>query len=349
MKSVSIAGRPIGSDHPPYVIAELSGNHNGDIRRAFELIEVAKAAGADAVKIQTYTADTITLDHDGPEFTITGGPWHGRRLYDLYSEAQTPWEWHSELFARARGLGITIFSSPFDVTAIDFLESLDAPAFKIASFEAIDLPLIAKAASTGMPLIISTGMANQEEIGEAVATARAAGNSQTILLHCVSAYPAQPEEANLRTICDMAERFGVIAGLSDHTLGVEVAVAAVAAGACVIEKHVTLRRADGGPDAAFSIEPEELKQLCDGCRTAWRAMGRVNYERTEGERGNVVFRRSLYVVKDMSAGEVFSPGNVRSIRPGYGLPPKHLSQVLGRRARRAIARGTALTMDMVQQ
>jgi N-acetylneuraminate synthase len=329
------------------MIAELSGNHNGDIKRAFDLLEVAKAAGVDAVKIQTYTADTITIDHDGPEFIIRGGLWDGRRLYDLYSEAHTPWEWHPELFAKARSLGITMFSSPFDTTAIDFLETLGAPAYKIASFEAIDLPLIAKAASTGKPVIISTGMANEQEIAEAVATAHDTGNDQVILLHCVSAYPARAEETNLRTIRDMAERFGVIAGLSDHTLGTDVAIAAVAAGACVIEKHFTLRRADGGPDAAFSLEPDELKTLCTGCRTVWSAMGTANYERTEGERGNVVFRRSLYVVQDVSAGEAFSAANVRSIRPGFGLPPKYLSKLIGRRASRAVKRGTPLDWTMV--
>jgi N-acetylneuraminate synthase len=348
MMAFGIAGRPIGPEHPPYIVAELSGNHNGDIRKAFELIEIAKAAGADAVKIQTYTADTITIDHDGPEFIIRGGPWDQRRLYELYSEAHTPWEWHHELFAKARALGITMFSSPFDPTAIDFLESLGAPAYKIASFEAIDLPLIAKAASTGKPLIISTGMANQQEISEAITTVHDSGNDALVLLHCISAYPAKPEEANLRTIGDMADRFGVIAGLSDHTLGIEVAIAGVAAGASVIEKHVTLRRADGGPDASFSLEPGELKQLCEGCRTAWLAMGKAHYERTQGERGNIVFRRSLYVVQDVLAGQEFSLSNVRSIRPGYGLPPKCLPQILGRRALRAVKRGTPVDWSMVR-
>jgi N-acetylneuraminate synthase len=325
----------------------MSGNHNGDIKRALALMDAAKVAGADAVKLQTYTADTITIDHDGPEFRIEGGLWHGRRLYELYQEAHTPWEWHEALFAKGRELGMTVFSTPFDHTAVDFLESLGAPAYKIASFEAIDLPLIEKAASTGKPLIISTGMANREEIGEAVAAAAAVGNRQVILLHCVSAYPARPEETNLLTIRDMAERFGTAVGLSDHTPGTDVAVAAVAVGACVIEKHFTLRRADGGPDAAFSLEPDELKALCDGCRTAWAAIGKVSYERTEDEKGSLIFRRSLYVVRDMAAGEEFTAETIRSIRPGYGLAPKYLRNVLGRRATRAIARGTALDWTMV--
>jgi len=330
-KQVVIDGRTIGTGLRPYVIAEMSGNHNGDIERAFALLEAAKKAGADAVKIQTYTPDTMTIDHDGSDFQVRGGLWDGHSLYSLYQQAHTPWEWHAQLFERARALGITLFSTPFDHTAVDFLEDLDAPAYKIASFECTDLPLIRRVAATGKPLIISTGMATLGEIADTVEAARDAGARDLILLHCVSGYPSQPHEANLRTMPNLAESFDVIAGLSDHTMG-----------AAVIEKHFTLARADGGPDAAFSLEPDELVQLVEGCRTAWDALGRVTYERTASEAGSMVFRRSLYVVEDIAAGEVFTERNVRSIRPGYGLAPKHLPDILGCRAATNLKRGARL-------
>ena len=343
----TIADRRIGPDQPPYLIAELSGNHNGRLDRACALIEAAAAAGADAVKLQTYRPDTITLDCDRPDFLITEGAWAGRRLYELYGEAQTPWEWHEALFDCARRAGITIFSTPFDDSAVELLEALGAPAYKIASFEIVDLALIARVARTGKPLILSTGMATVDEIAEAVAAARAAGCAAPILLHCISGYPTPIGEANLTTIRDLQERFGTIVGLSDHTLGTTAAVVAVALGACVIEKHVTLRRADGGPDAAFSLEPLELAQLVTGCRDAFAALGRADAGLQPNERANAVFRRSLYAVSDIAAGERFTPRNVRSIRPGYGLPPKHLPAVLGKVAARAIERGHALDWSMV--
>lgn len=347
MDAFAIAGRPIGPDHPPFVIAELSGNHNGQLERALALIDACADAGAEAIKLQTYTADTITIDHDGPGFTVEGGLWHGRTLHDLYSEAHTPFEWHAALFAHARARGLIVFSSPFDDTAIDLLESLDAPAYKIASFEAVDLPLIAKAAETGKPLIISTGMTNPEEIAAAVDTARANGAAGVCLLHCVSAYPARYEHANLRTVARLAEDYGCPSGLSDHTPGTAAAVAAVALGACVIEKHVTLRRADGGPDAAFSLEPEELRRLVDDCRNAWSALGGATYARGAEELGNKQFRRSLYVVRDVAAGATLTAADVRSIRPGYGMAPARLPEMLGRAAARPLKRGEPLEDGML--
>lgn len=345
--SLEIAGRRISADAPPYVIAELSGNHNGEIERAYAIMEAARAAGVDAVKLQTYTADTITIDHDGPGFTIEGGLWDGWTLHELYQEAHTPWDWHADLFAKGRELGITVFSSPFDPTAVDFLESLGAPAYKVASFEIVDLPLVERMAATGKPLIISTGMADQVEICEAVAAARSAGGGDIVLLHCVSSYPAPAADSNLLTIPDLAERFSVVSGLSDHTLGAAVPVAAVALGAAVVEKHVTLDRAAGGPDAAFSLEAHELKDMIEGVRTAWEARGKLGYDRQVSERGNVIFRRSLYVVRDVAAGEPFTADNIRSIRPGFGLAPKHLPRVLGRNAVRDLNRGEPLEAMMV--
>lgn len=344
---ITINGRTISSRAPPYVIAEMSGNHNGDIDRAFALIDAAAEAGADAVKLQTYTADTITLDHDGPGFRLEGGLWSGQSLYQLYQEAHTPWEWHPALFRRAAERGITVFSSPFDASAIELLESLNAPAYKIASFELIDLPLIERAARTGKPLILSTGLATIGEIEEAMACARQAGAREILLLHCTSGYPTPASECNLRTLPHLAASFGAPAGLSDHTLGIGVPVAAVALGAVAIEKHFTLRRADGGPDAEFSLEADELAALVTACRTAWEALGTVDYSLTPSEGKGRDLRRSLYVVTDVAAGERFDAGNVRSIRPGFGLAPKHYIDVLGCRATRAVARGEPLDWSMI--
>jgi len=339
--SISIAGRVIGAAEPPYIVAELSANHRGDIEHAFALMVAAKRAGADAVKIQTYTADSITIDHDGPGFTIEGGLWHGRTLYELYQEASTPWAWHADLFSKARELDITIFSSPFDPSAVDFLEQLNTPAYKVASFEIIDLPLIERMAATGKPLIISTGMATDEEIDEAVQAARGAGCQDLALLHCTSGYPTPPEESNLAALGEL-ERHDVVIGLSDHTRGIAVPIGAVALGAAIIEKHVTMRRADGGLDSAFSLEPEELAEMAKACLTAWKAVGCRRYGRTPSEARNVVLRRSLYVVADIKAGEALTVENIRSIRPGHGLPPKHFPALLGRRAVRDLPRGTPL-------
>jgi pseudaminic acid synthase len=345
MNEFGIANRPIGPDHPPYVIAEVSANHNGDLSKALQLIEVAHKAGADAVKLQTYRPDTITLDSDAPEFRIEGGLWHGRRLYDLYAEAHTPWDWHRPLFDHARALGITIFSSPFDNTAVDLLEDLGAPAYKIASFEAVDLPLIRYVAATGKPMIISTGMADAEEIAEAIAAATDGGCRELAILHCVSGYPAPAADYNLRTIPDMISRFGCVTGLSDHTLDNTTAIAAVALGASIIEKHFTLDRSAGGPDDSFSLEPAELAQLVSASRTAWDALGRVDYGRKSSEQGNVIFRRSLYFVTDLQHGAVIRPEAVRSVRPGYGLEPKHLEKVIGRRTRRAVKANTPVDWE----
>ena len=342
-KSVVINERAIGVQYPPYVIAELSANHNGDIQRAYKIMEEAKKAGADAIKLQTYTPDTITLNYTTDDFMIKGGLWDGQSLYQLYTHAHMPWAWHKPLFVKAKQLGITIFSSPFVTTAIDLLEDLNAPAYKIASFEVIDLPLIAYAAKTQKPLIISTGMANQHEIADAVATAREHGCQDLIVLRCVSGYPAPPQQYHLRTIPDIAERFGVVAGLSDHTLDNATAIAAVALGAAVIEKHVTLDRNGGGADDSFSLEPAQLQQLCIDVKTAWQALGRVNYAPVEAEKPNQQFRRSLYFVKALKAGELITPDHVRSVRPGFGLPPKMLNQVLGAVAATNIAAGTAVS------
>ncbi|MGO4917077.1 pseudaminic acid synthase [Pseudogemmobacter sp. W21_MBD1_M6] len=328
---LQIAGRKIGADHAPYVIAELSANHNGNFQTALRLIEAAQRTGADAVKIQTYRPDTITLDSDAAEFRINDGLWAGRTLFELYEEAHTPWDWHKPMFEHARSLGITMFSSPFDATAVDLLEDLNAPAYKIASFEAVDLPLIRYVAATGKPMIISTGMADAEEIGEAIQAARDGGCKELAILHCVSGYPAPAGDYNLRTIPDMARRFGVVTGLSDHTLDNTTAIASVALGAAIIEKHFTLDRSGGGPDDSFSLEPAEFTQLCEGARTAWDAIGQVDYGRKSSELGNIKFRRSLYFIKDLPAGSIITPDAVRSVRPGYGAAPKFLDQIIGKR------------------
>lgn len=345
MNTIHIDGRAIGPEYPPYVIAELSANHNGRLETALRIIDEAKKAGADAVKLQTYTADTLTLDCDSEDFRIRGGLWDGYTLFELYRQASMPWEWHAPLFEHARKAGITMFSSPFDRTAVDLLEDLNAPAYKIASFEVIDLPLISYAASTGKPLIISTGMADADEIGEAIEAARDGGCRQLSVLHCVSGYPAPASDYNLRTIPDMVDRFGLVTGLSDHTLDNSTAIASVALGAAIIEKHVTLDRGAGGPDDTFSLEPPELLALCRGVRTAWEALGSVNYSRKSSELPNVKFRRSLYFVRDLKAGETITADAVRSVRPGYGLPPKLLPQVLGARVRMDVRKNTPVTRE----
>ena len=347
MTEITIAGRAIGPGHPPYVIAELSANHNGKLDQALRIIDAAQAAGADAVKIQTYLPDTITLKSDAPEFRITDGLWAGHTLYDLYDWAHTPWEWHAALFAHAAKRGITLFSSPFDLTAVDLLEGLGAPAYKIASFEAVDLPLIRYVAAKGKPMIISTGMADLNEITEAVEAAREGGCRELALLHCVSGYPAPASDYNLATLADMAAKLDLPVGLSDHTLDNTTAIASVALGAGIIEKHMTLDRAGGGPDDSFSLEPAEFGALCRGARTAWEAIGQVDYGRKSSETTNMKFRRSLYAVRDIAEGEALSADNIRSIRPGFGLAPREHDRVIGRRARIAIARGTALSWDLL--
>jgi pseudaminic acid synthase len=345
--SIHVNSRSIGEKHTPFIIAEMSANHNGRIEDAFKIVDLAVEAGADAIKMQTYRPDTITLKSHRPEFFIEEGLWKGQTLYDLYEEAHTPWEWHKPLFDHARKRGITIFSSPFDKTAIDLLEDLNAPAYKIASFEVVDLELIAYAASTGKPLIISTGMADADEIGEAITAARDAGCKEIAILHCISGYPAPPQDYNLRIIPDMIERFGLVTGLSDHTMDNSTAIASVALGASIIEKHFTLDRSGGGPDDSFSLEPAELAALCRDARTAWLALGEVDYGRKSSECGNVKFRRSLYFVKDIRKGETITKDHIRSIRPGYGLPPKFLSELIGKTVDIDIYKGTPATKDIL--
>lgn len=344
---ICIDGRKIGNDYPPYVIAELSANHNGQLNTALKIIEEAHRAGADAVKLQTYKPDTITLNATTSDFQIKGGIWDGQTLYSLYEQAHMPWEWHKPLFEFAHKLGITIFSSPFDHTAVDLLESLNAPAYKIASFEAVDLPLIKYVASTGKPMIISTGMADADEIQEAIDAAYEGGCTELAVLHCVSGYPAPAEDYNLRTIPDMMSRYGLVTGLSDHTLDNTTAITSIAVGSAIIEKHFTLDRQGGGPDDSFSLEPEELAALCQSARTAWSALGRVDYARKSSEQGNAKFRRSLYFVKDLQAGDVITPDAVRSVRPGYGLPPKFFDQLIGKRVLVQVKANTPVVAESV--
>ncbi|WP_027390536.1 pseudaminic acid synthase [Chrysiogenes arsenatis] len=344
----NIDGKTIGHGHPPYIIAELSGNHNGSLQRALDTITAAAKCGADAIKLQTYTADTMTIPCQHDDFLIHGGLWDGYNLYDLYQWAHTPYEWHETLFRHARQAGITCFSTPFDESAVDLLESLGAPAYKIASFEVTDLPLIRYVARTRKPMILSTGMANPDEIHEAVATARDAGCQELILLHCVSAYPAPLAEANLMTIPDMAQRFGTLTGLSDHTEGISAATAAIALGACAIEKHFTLSRADKGPDSEFSLEPAELTTLCRTAREVWQAIGVAGYNRQPSESANLKFRRSLYFVRELAVGQKITEADVRRIRPGYGLAPKHYDAVIGKTVTRHVTPGTAVTWELIQ-
>jgi N-acetylneuraminate synthase len=346
--SFEIAGRKVGPGHPTFIIAEMSANHHQDLDEAVRIIRAARECGADAVKLQHYTPDTLTIDSEQEYFKIKGTVWEGETLYSLYKKAYMPWEWTPSLREVADEVCIILFSTPFDKTAVDFLEEMNMPAYKVASFELVDIPLIEYIAQKGKPIIMSTGMAAVEEIREAVEAARGAGAKDITLLKCTSAYPALPEEMNLRSIPDLAGTFNVVSGLSDHTMGIEVSIASVALGACVIEKHFTLSRKVEGPDSSFSLEPDEFRAMVEAVRTAEKAIGSVRYGTTEHEEASRVFRRSLFVVRDMKAGELFSEENVRSIRPGYGLPPKHLRKVLGKKAKEDITRGEPLNWDMIR-
>jgi N-acetylneuraminate synthase len=349
MQEFFIKSHGIGKNHKPFVIAEMSGNHNQSLERALRIVEAAAAAGAHALKLQTYTADTMTLDIDTNEFFIKDEEslWEGNSLYKLYQEAYTPWEWHKPIMDRCKELGMLCFSTPFDESAVDFLESLDVPCYKIASFENTDIPLIRKVAATGKPMIISTGMASIAELDETVRAAREAGCKDLVLLKCTSTYPATPDNTNISTIPHLRELFNCEVGLSDHTMGVGVAVASVALGATVIEKHFTLRRADGGVDSTFSLEPEEMAALVVETERAWQSLGQVSYGATEKEKKSLQFRRSLYITEDVKAGETLHPGNVRAIRPGLGLAPKYYDQVLGKTVTRDVARGTPMSWDLI--
>jgi pseudaminic acid synthase len=340
---MKINNRNIGKEYPPYIIAEMSANHNGDINNAKELIKSAKNAGADAIKIQSYKPDTITLNSTSEEFMINdGGLWDGRSLYDLYEEAHMPWDWHKPLFELSKEVGLTIFSSPFDKSAVDLLEDLNAPAYKIASFEVIDIPLIKYVASTKKPMIISTGMANEDEISEALETAKSNGCNEIALLHCVSSYPASPEDYNIRTISDMESKFKVNVGISDHTIENTTAITSIAFGACVIEKHFTLDRSGGGPDDSFSLEPSELKDLCLSSKIAWSSIGEINYKLKAAEAPNIKFRRSLYFINNLKKGDTITASDIASVRPGYGIPPKNFDLILGKKVLKDIKKNSAV-------
>lgn len=348
MREIEILGKKIGASHSPFVIAEISGNHNQSLERALKIVEAAAMAGAHAIKLQTYTADTMTLNIDEGEFYIDDPDslWYGNSLYQLYQQAYTPWEWHKPIFERCKELGILGFSTPFDETAVEFLESLDVPLYKIASFENTDLPLIRKVATTGKPMIISTGMATVAEIDEAVGAARGTGCQDLVLLKCTSTYPATPANTNLLTIPHLRDLFGVQVGLSDHTMGIGVAVTSVALGATVIEKHFTLRRADGGVDSAFSMEPEEMRQLVIETERSWQALGKIGYGPTEAEKKSLVYRRSLYVAQDMKAGDIFTPENLKALRPGLGLPPQYYDTLLGKQIKQDAKMGTPISWEL---
>lgn len=344
---MKIADRYIGIGHPPYIIAEISANHNGSLDRAFETMKSAKECGADAVKIQTYTADTMTIDCEAPDFIVNGGIWDGFKLYDLYKEAETPFEWHSEIFDFAKKLGITVFSTPFDETAVDLLEDLNTPAYKIASFEIVDIPLIKYVAKTGKPMIMSTGMAHRIEVEEAVEAAREAGCKDLVLLHCVSSYPTPIENANIKRVPELSKNFRTLSGLSDHTLGITASIAATAIGASIIEKHFTLSRKDKGPDSEFSLEPDEFKQLCTAAKETWLALGKADLKNENIDASSRLYRRSIYVVKDLKKGDLITQENVRRIRPGHGIAPKYYDEILGKNVNQNISRGTPLRFEHI--
>jgi len=341
-KHMKIKGRKIGKNFPPYIVAELSANHNGSIEKALSAIKIAKDSGADAIKIQTYTAETMTLNHSGKDFIIDNGLWKGKSLYELYKWAETPYEWHEEIFNYASKIGITCFSTPFDESAVDLLERLNAPAYKIASFEITDIPLIRYVAQTNKPIIISTGMANLKEISEAIEAAMDYGCKDLALLHCISSYPAPLEQSNLKTINDLYDKFGLTVGLSDHTMGTIVSTASIALGASIIEKHFTLDRSEKGPDSDFSIEPNELSSLCVSAREVWLALGEAGYEKKDSEKENVKYRRSIYIVEDMKSGDIITKKNVRRIRPGFGIKPKYFNSIIGKSVNRSLKKGQPL-------